>query len=94
LGPAKRYTPDHELIKFDDETGIGTVSITDYAQKSLGDVVFVELPDAGATLEQGGEQPFFFFFNLRSEVSHRATLQNLLVPLRVLKRPQTLFVQS
>jgi glycine cleavage system H protein len=56
LGPAKRYTPDHELIKFDDETGIGTVSITDYAQKSLGDVVFVELPDAGATLEQGGEQ--------------------------------------
>jgi len=49
----KRYTSDHELIKFDDETGIGTVSITDYAQKSLGDVVFVELPEAGATIKQG-----------------------------------------
>lgn len=43
------------MIKFDDETGVGTVSITDYAQKSLGDVVFVELPDKGATIEQGGE---------------------------------------
>jgi len=49
----KLYTPDHEVIKFDDETGVGTVSITDYAQKSLGDVVFVELPEKGATVEQG-----------------------------------------
>jgi len=49
----KLYTPDHEVIKFDDETGVGTVSITDYAQKSLGDVVFVELPEKGATIEQG-----------------------------------------
>jgi len=49
----KRYTPEHEVIKFDDETGVGTVSITDYAQQSLGDVVFVELPEQGATIEQG-----------------------------------------
>jgi len=49
----KRYTQDHEVIKYDDESGIGIVSITDYAQKSLGDVVFVELPEAGATLQQG-----------------------------------------
>ncbi|KAH9064217.1 glycine dehydrogenase [Lactarius vividus] len=49
----KLYTPDHEVIKFDDETGVGTVSITDYAQQSLGDVVFVELPEKGVTIEQG-----------------------------------------
>jgi len=49
----KRYTTDHEVIKFDDEHGIGTVSITDYAQKSLGDVVFVELPEKGKTIQQG-----------------------------------------
>ncbi len=51
------------MIKFDDETGVGTVSITDFAQKSLGDVVFVELPERGATIEQGGEsvvESFFF----------------------------------
>jgi Glycine cleavage H-protein len=53
--PAKRYTKDHEVVKYDDESGVGTVSITDYAQKSLGDVVFVELPETGATIEQGGE---------------------------------------
>jgi Glycine cleavage H-protein len=71
--PAKRYTTDHEVIKFDDEHGIGTVSITDYAQKSLGDVVFVELPEKGKAIQQGGESSFgpnkknslsslFFFF--------------------------------
>jgi glycine cleavage system H protein len=57
--PAKRYTPEHEVIKFDDETGVGTVSITDYAQQSLGDVVFVELPEQGAKIEQGGELSSF-----------------------------------
>lgn len=53
--PAKRYTKDHEVIKYDDKSGVGTVSITDYAQKSLGDVVFVELPETGATIQQGGK---------------------------------------
>ena len=47
------------MIKFDDETGLGTVSITDYAQKSLGDVVFVELPEKGVKVEQGGESSSF-----------------------------------
>jgi glycine cleavage system H protein len=47
------------VIKFDKETGVGTVSITDYAQKSLGDVVFIELPEKGATVEQGGELSSF-----------------------------------
>jgi glycine cleavage system H lipoate-binding protein len=47
------------VIKFDDQTGVGTVSITDYAQKSLGDVVFVELPEKGAKIEQGGESSSF-----------------------------------
>ena len=46
-----RYTKDHEWIKV---TGPkGRVGITDYAQKQLGDVVFVELPDSGRTVTQG-----------------------------------------
>ncbi|TFY83596.1 hypothetical protein EWM64_g424 [Hericium alpestre] len=49
----KRYTDDHEAVSFDDQTKIGTVMITDYAQKSLGDVVFVELPSEGAVVEKG-----------------------------------------
>jgi glycine cleavage system H protein len=45
-----RYTKEHEWIKLEGE--IATVGITDYAQKQLGDVVFVELPEAGIKVEQ------------------------------------------
>jgi glycine cleavage system H protein len=41
------YTKEHEWIKIDGDRG--TVGITDYAQQQLGDVVYVELPDVGAT---------------------------------------------
>ena len=47
----RRYTKDHEWIIV---TGnLGRVGITDYAQKQLGDVVFVELPDVGRAVSQG-----------------------------------------
>ncbi|PWZ02766.1 putative glycine cleavage system H protein, mitochondrial precursor [Testicularia cyperi] len=49
----KRFTEEHEWVSFDSATNIGTVGITDYAQKSLGDVVFVELPEVGTKTEQG-----------------------------------------
>ncbi|KAJ3976984.1 glycine dehydrogenase [Lentinula raphanica] len=48
----KRYTAEHECVAFDDETGIGSISITDHAQSSLGDVVFVELPQVGTEVSQ------------------------------------------
>ncbi|KAH7344632.1 glycine cleavage H-protein-domain-containing protein [Rhizoctonia solani] len=50
----KRYTKDHEWISYDSDTKLGTISITDYAQAQLGDVVFVELPTAGTKVEAGG----------------------------------------
>ncbi|MBI1206468.1 MAG: glycine cleavage system protein GcvH [Azospirillum sp.] len=48
-----RFTKDHEWIQVED--GIGTVGITDYAQHALGDLVFVELPELGREVVQGGE---------------------------------------
>jgi glycine cleavage system H protein len=45
------YTDEHEWI--DVEGDIATVGITDYAQGQLGDIVFVELPEIGALIEQG-----------------------------------------
>lgn len=48
-----KYTEDHEWVRVDGD--IATVGITDYAQEQLGDVVFVELPDAGRTVEKGGD---------------------------------------
>jgi glycine cleavage system H protein len=46
-----RYTKEHEWIQVDGK--IGTVGITDYAQNSLGDIVFVDLPKVGDTVEAG-----------------------------------------
>ena len=50
MNPADRYyTKEHEWIKIE-EPGIGIIGITDHAQCELGDVVYVELPETGATI--------------------------------------------
>ena len=45
-----RYTKDHEWVRADGDTA--TIGVTAYAADQLGDIVFVELPDAGKTLDQ------------------------------------------
>ena len=45
-----RYTKDHEWVRVDGAEA--TIGITAYAADQLGDIVFVELPDAGRSLEQ------------------------------------------
>jgi glycine cleavage system H protein len=47
------FTDEHEWIDVDGSSA--TVGITDYAQSQLGDIVFVETPDAGKTLSKGGD---------------------------------------
>jgi glycine cleavage system H protein len=47
------FTTDHEWIDVDGD--VGTVGISDYAQGQLGDIVFVEVPDEGKTLNKGDE---------------------------------------
>lgn len=49
-----KYTKEHEWVKV--EGNIATVGITDYAQDSLGDVVYVELPQEGGTVTKS--EPF------------------------------------
>ncbi|TAH12427.1 MAG: glycine cleavage system protein GcvH [Curvibacter sp.] len=44
-----KYTPDHEWLNV--EAGIATVGITHHAQDALGDVVFVDLPEVGASID-------------------------------------------
>ena len=50
---AVKFTKDHEWVSLDGDTA--TVGITAYAQEQLGDVVFVEMPEAGKTVSQGDE---------------------------------------
>jgi len=46
-----KYTEDHEWIK--QESDIAIVGITDFAQSSLGDIVFTELPEVGTVVKKG-----------------------------------------
>jgi glycine cleavage system H protein len=46
-----KYTKEHEWLKIDGKTGV--IGITDYAQHSLGDIVFVELPKVGSEISAG-----------------------------------------
>ncbi len=48
-----KYTEDHEWIRVEDD--VATCGITDYAQEQLGDIVFVDLPDVGASFAKGDE---------------------------------------
>lgn len=50
---SRYFTDEHEWI--DVEGNTATVGITDYAQIQLGDIVFAEVPAAGATLSKGGD---------------------------------------
>ena len=61
-----RYTKDHEYIRIDGDTG--TVGISDYAQQQLGDVVFVELPEAGKKIGQGEQAAVVESVKAASEV--------------------------
>jgi glycine cleavage system H protein len=46
------YTEEHEYLKPTDEADVYLIGVTDYAQGELGDVVYVELPEAGATFDK------------------------------------------
>jgi glycine cleavage system H protein len=51
MAPADlRYTNDHEWVKVDGD--VATIGVTDFAANQLGDVVFVDLPSAGKSVEQ------------------------------------------
>ncbi len=61
-----RYTKDHEYIRVDGDVGV--IGISNYAQKQLGDVVFVELPQVGARIEKGAQAAVVESVKAASEV--------------------------
>jgi glycine cleavage system H protein len=52
LPPDLKYTDSHEWVRWESD-GSATVGITDFAQESLGDLVFVELPEVGRAVKAG-----------------------------------------
>src|SRR5215813_322484 len=61
-----RYTDQHEWVSLDGDTA--TIGITKYAAEQLGDVVYVELPEAGRKVGQGGEAAVVESVKAASEV--------------------------
>jgi glycine cleavage system H protein len=47
---SKRYSPEHVWIEVDAAIGVATIGITPFAQESLGDIVFVDLPPLGKSI--------------------------------------------
>jgi len=66
-----RYTKDHEWVSLDGNRV--RMGITDYAQDALGDIVFVQLPDLGATFEEGQSL---------SEVESTKSVSDIYAPLK------------
>lgn len=60
------FTEDHEWLRVEGDSA--TVGITEYAQQQLGDVVFVELPEVGKDVTQGGEAAVVESVKAASEV--------------------------
>lgn len=61
-----KYTKEHEWIRIDGDNA--TVGITDYAQKQLGDIVYVELPGVGKKVTKGGDAAVVESVKAASEV--------------------------
>ncbi|MEE2980795.1 MAG: glycine cleavage system protein GcvH [Pseudomonadota bacterium] len=61
-----RYTKAHEWVRM--EGDVAVVGISDYAQEQLGDVVFVELPDVGASFAQSGQAAVIESVKAASEI--------------------------
>jgi glycine cleavage system H protein len=61
-----RYTDQHEWVRLDGDTA--TVGITKYATEQLGDVVYVEIPEAGRKIGAGGEAAVVESVKAASEV--------------------------
>ena len=61
-----KYTKEHEWIRIEGDTA--TIGISEYAQEQLGEIVFVDLPEAGKQLEKGSEAVVIESVKAASEV--------------------------
>jgi glycine cleavage system H protein len=79
------FTDEHEWISV--EGDLGTVGITDFAQKALGDIVYVELPHLGSTVAKGGEGAVVESVKAASEVYSPATGEVTAINAAIEERP-------
>ena len=71
------YTNTHGWVKFED--GFAYIGITDYAQESLGEIVFVELPEEESTIDAGEELGAIESVKAASELLNEEAYENWIV---------------
>ena len=81
------FTTDHEWLRVDGDVAV--VGITDYAQEQLGDVVFVELPDVGASFDQADEAAVVESVKAASEIYAPASGEVVAVNNALADAPET-----
>lgn len=84
---AAKYSRDHQWIRLDDD-GIATVGITDYAQRQLGHIVYVDLPLIGAVFEQHADAAMVESVKSAGEVRAPASGEVVDVNAALLEEPQ------
>jgi glycine cleavage system H protein len=82
-----KFTREHEWISVDGD--VGTVGITDYAQEQLGDIVFVDLPEVGSSIERGKEVAVIESVKAASEVYAPVGGEIIEVNARLSEQPAT-----
>jgi glycine cleavage system H protein len=83
----RKYTKDHEWVRL--SGGEGEIGITDYAQKQLGDVVYIELPELGRRVKQGEVFGTIESVKAVSELFSPASGQIIAVNTTLPERPET-----
>lgn len=83
-----KYTSDHEWVKV--EGDIATVGIDDYAQQALGELVYIELPEVGASFEKGEDMAVVESYKTASDVYAPVSGEVVEVNKALADTPQTL----
>jgi glycine cleavage system H protein len=83
----EKYTEDHEWLR-PEADGTVTVGITDYAQEQLGDIVFVELPEAGANFDADSEMAVIESVKAAGDVKIPVAGEVLEVNTRLIDEPE------
>lgn len=84
-----RYLPSHEWARIEDD-GTVTIGITDHAQAALGDVVFVELPEVGATVTAGQEAGVVESVKAASDIFSPVSGEVIAINERLADAPETI----
>ena len=84
----KKYSKDHEWVFIENQ--IATVGITNYAQESLGDIVFIELPEIGKSIKMGDQVGVVESVKVASELYSPVSGEIIEINNELTKTPQLL----